>query len=273
MNKTKIEWCGKTWNPVTGCFHGCEYCYAAGIARRFGGADGCQDVKFIKNQIGMNHPLVELNTPVYRTKKNGEKATAPYPYGFIPTFHKYKLSEPQKLTKPDDIFVCSMADLFGEWVPVQWIRDVVDACSAAPHHRYLFLTKNPNRYNELNQLAMLPYGDRFWYGSSVTDKSARGARSVKKTERKLKTFWSMEPLLEPVNLEKANGRLPDWVIIGAETGNRKGKVIPRREWVEDIARVCADNDVPVFYKDSLRKRFPDLPKSEFPWGIKPTGKH
>lgn len=37
MNKTKIEWCSHTWNPVTGCFHGCPYCYARGIARRFGG--------------------------------------------------------------------------------------------------------------------------------------------------------------------------------------------------------------------------------------------
>jgi len=28
MNKSKIEWCDSTWNPVTGCLHGCEYCYA-----------------------------------------------------------------------------------------------------------------------------------------------------------------------------------------------------------------------------------------------------
>lgn len=28
MLKTKIEWCDSTWNPVTGCQHGCEYCYA-----------------------------------------------------------------------------------------------------------------------------------------------------------------------------------------------------------------------------------------------------
>ena len=27
-DKTKIEWCDSTWNPVTGCLHGCEYCYA-----------------------------------------------------------------------------------------------------------------------------------------------------------------------------------------------------------------------------------------------------
>lgn len=44
MNKTKIEWVvdpdgspGYTWNPVTGCRHGCEYCYAEKIAKRFKG--------------------------------------------------------------------------------------------------------------------------------------------------------------------------------------------------------------------------------------------
>ena len=37
MDKTKIEWCDSTWNPVTGCNHNCGYCYARGIATRFGG--------------------------------------------------------------------------------------------------------------------------------------------------------------------------------------------------------------------------------------------
>lgn len=36
MNHTKIDWCDSTWNPLTGCNHGCEYCYARAIAHRFG---------------------------------------------------------------------------------------------------------------------------------------------------------------------------------------------------------------------------------------------
>ena len=39
MQKSNIEWCDSTWNPVTGCKHGCEYCYARRIAARFGGYD------------------------------------------------------------------------------------------------------------------------------------------------------------------------------------------------------------------------------------------
>ena len=37
MNKTRIDWCGYSWNPVTGCLHGCPYCYAKKIAMRFDG--------------------------------------------------------------------------------------------------------------------------------------------------------------------------------------------------------------------------------------------
>ena len=32
MNKTSIEWCDYTWNPITGCSpasEGCENCYAS----------------------------------------------------------------------------------------------------------------------------------------------------------------------------------------------------------------------------------------------------
>lgn len=35
MNKTKIEWTDYSWNPVTGCNHGCWYCYAYKIFQRF----------------------------------------------------------------------------------------------------------------------------------------------------------------------------------------------------------------------------------------------
>lgn len=35
MNKTKIEWCDKTLNPVVGCSYGCPYCHARRINARF----------------------------------------------------------------------------------------------------------------------------------------------------------------------------------------------------------------------------------------------
>jgi protein gp37 len=35
MQKTKIDWCDMTVNPVIGCSRGCEYCYAKKLNSRF----------------------------------------------------------------------------------------------------------------------------------------------------------------------------------------------------------------------------------------------
>lgn len=43
MNKTKIEWCDITWNPVWGCKNNCSYCYARKIAKRFAGIKGLNE--------------------------------------------------------------------------------------------------------------------------------------------------------------------------------------------------------------------------------------
>ena len=189
------------------------------------------------------------------------KAT-PYPYGFEPTMHRYRLNQPERQEEPQTVFVCSMADLFGRWVPTSWIVEVLDACQRAPQHRYLFLTKNPARYLELDQVAILPHAENFWYGSTVANEDAAAAYPMPWAN--INTFWSMEPLLGPVDMNAAEG-LPQWVILGAETGNRRDKVVPRREWVDQIAAFCAENEIPVFYKDNLRAYFPDLPASALPW--------
>ena len=90
----------------------------------------------------------ELDKPKHIMRKNGLHK-APYPWFFLPTLHRYRLDQPSKWSEPRTIFVCSMADLFGKWVPDEWITEVFRACDAAPRHRYMFLTKNPKRYAEL----------------------------------------------------------------------------------------------------------------------------
>lgn len=150
--KTKIDWCDATWNPVTGCLHGCEYCYARRIAERFG-----------KHLMPIFTHYSVLNEPVREVRGICAGKVLPYPFDFTPTYHRYKLGEPSRWTKPRTIFVCSMADLFGDWVPDEWIEEVFQACKAAPQHRYLFLTKNPDRYFSLHSNGELPNEKNFFY--------------------------------------------------------------------------------------------------------------
>lgn len=247
MNKTKIDWCDSTWNPVTGCLHGCEYCYARGIAHRF---DGGKKLKYGVRTL--------LDEPVII---EGNKSA--YPFGFVPTFHRYRLND-YIGKKGRNIFVCSMADLFGSWVPENWIDEVFDTCEKAPQHNYLFLTKNVERYCELK--CGLPDGDNMWYGTSVTKESE--VSRFNSLPAFHKTFVSIEPILQDLEIKSHNVMFSqiDWVIIGAETGRRKNKVVPERKWIEDIVNECrnAYYPVPVFMKSSLAEIWVEPLIQEFP---------
>ena len=186
----------------------------------------------------------------------------PYPYYFDPTFHRYKLDEPQKWKKPRNIFVCSMADLFGDWVPDEWIEQVFKACEAAPQHRYLFLTKNPKRYMELKLKGKLP--KQHWYGTSVTRKDDRDFFAPG-----YNTFVSIEPILESFSDEKHAAyrqMVQPWAIFGAETGNRKNKIVPKKEWITELVDYYSKFGYTKFYmKDSLRGLMGADFRQEFPW--------
>lgn len=265
MNKTKIDWCDSTWNPVTGCLHGCEYCYAKSIAKRFGGAnDGEMDYEgeaiwtFEGEETGKNHVLdepVKWYSDDGRTVKN-----APYPFYFDPTFHRYRLNDYIN-KKGRNIFVSSMADLFGAWVPDSWIEEVFAACEKASQHNYLFLRKNPHRYVELVEKGILKCSDNMWYGWSETSESNRPGPMYfpNALPNPLKTFVSVEPILGSFHPS-----LGDWIIVGAETGRRKNKVIPKREWIEQIVEDCGKYNIPIFMKSSLADIWGEPLIQEFP---------
>jgi hypothetical protein len=54
----------------------------------------------------------------------------------------------------------------------------------------------------------------------------------------------------------------------SRSGNRKGKIIPKKEWIENIARECEYNDIPVFMKNSLSGIWQGELVQEFPWEVK-----
>jgi len=279
MNKTKIEWCDMTFNPVTGCLHGCSYCYANTIAQRFGlsfapklGDPGMEGASKYDSPEGMD-TMLELEKPYISGGR-----IQPYPMAFLPTFHRYRLDEPQRVKKPQTIFVCSMADLFGEWVPDGWIEQVFQACYQAPWHRYLFLTKNPGRYAEAVDYLENRVPDyvedltEMWFGATVTNNAHLTAAYDSAA-----TWLSIEPILEKIETDEwftAYRRGDDaemarwlWVVIGTETGNRKERIVPQRAWIAEIVDACRSAGTPVFMKNSLRPIWGEELIREFPWDV------
>jgi protein gp37 len=277
MNKTGIEWADYTWNPVTGCWgpsgtakhpNRCSYCYAARIAQRFFKpflGDDCTQPDTENFPFPTAHEI--------RYKKSG----GAWRYGFAPTLHSYRLGEPGRVKKPSKIFVCSMGDLFGDWVPDEWIKAVKDVARDCYWHTFIFLTKNPKRYHKF------AWPLNCWVGTTVTNQADADERLpwLLQVDASVR-FVSHEPLLGGINLHPpywyqwgCEGRSPDrntgklvhyhdercrrpwdWVIIGAMTG--PGAVKPEVDWIMDLAQQYRDAGVPLFLKDNLG--FKDQPQ-------------
>lgn len=257
MNRSRIEWCDHTLNIITGCRHGCDYCYARKMSRRFSG-----NVKLnltMRDKYREENGLYILDEPFIG--ENGRQII--YPFGFAPTLHRYRFGQLDKLKMGQNIFVGAMSDMFGDWVPDSWIDEVFRCCMEHGQNNYLFLTKNPERYVDLENL---PDGYNMFYGTTVTRESEMHLFNILPAFRR--RFASIEPILEDVRPEMHNllFRQVDWVIIGAETGQRVGKVIPEAEWILKIVEAADAEGTPVFMKDSLlpivgeknmRRDFPD----------------
>ena len=256
MEKTKIDWCDSTWNPVTGCLHGCDYCYARNMARRFSYEGETLDVPaelqrvWVEDSKGSGTGNHVLRYPV--DLLDGRRV--PYPFGFEPTLHRYRFND-YTGKQGRNIFVCSMADLFGEWVPNEWIEEVFNACEAASQHTYLFLTKNPERYYCLEDNGDLPDYQNMWYGITVTNKAQleRAVKAAGNLGCNVNTFLSIEPLHEDITQSEYWDPVKlmdyfDWFIIGTETGRRAGIITPEREWIQSIVKTCSDIEKPVFLK-------------------------
>ena len=207
MNKTSINWprLDYTWNPVVGCKHGCSYCYAKKISNRF-------------------HMIPKWEEPV---------------------FFPGRLGEPAKVKKPSIIFVGSMCDLFGDWVPNNWIIDTIKTCRENPQHTFMFLTKNSKRYREFK------FPNNCMLGVTITSK--HDLKDFYKNKGFLnynKSFISIEPLLGDFMGFVFNGW--DLVIVGAMTG--PGAIKPKKEWIDSIKHHN------IFYKENI-KQYMDVPNA------------
>ncbi|RWO23308.1 phage Gp37/Gp68 family protein [Mesorhizobium sp.] len=126
---SSIEWTDATWTPIrarnrqTGklgwhCEHdttGCVFCYAEGFNKR----------------LGTGLPF-----------KPGHRKD-------IDIFlDEEMLTAPLRWKKPRMIFVCSMTDLFADFVPDEWIDRVFAVMALAPQHSFQVLTKRAKRMRE-----------------------------------------------------------------------------------------------------------------------------
>jgi len=152
--------------------------------------------------------------------------------------------------EPSRIFVNSMSEV-AYWEPEWWDR-ILRRITETPEHVFMFLTKHPRAYEGKS------FPENCWLGVTVTHMGAMNALADAIFETtwddKYLMFLSIEPMLESIKMYVR----PDWIILGAETGNRKDRVIPKPEWIEPFLSI----DIPLFMKHNLpwsgrwRKEFP-----------------
>ena len=174
----------------------------------------------------------------------GEYGKHPKGERFKPRIHVERLLEPAKLKKPSKIFVCSMGELFGDWVSNDWIAKIIEAMGKFPQHTFQLLTKYPERMSGWR------FTENVWAGTTITNQLDLECMIDYSPLDCGVRFVSFEPLLGPIDLSAVAGGI-DWVIIGRMTGPGSDKYIPDMEWTSNIKNWCDEHEIPVFIKDNL----------------------
>jgi protein gp37 len=196
-------------------------------------------------------------------------AQSAYPNGF--EYHYWRpeqLDKPLGIKTPSRIFLDSMSDLMGHWVPREQVEHVLEICAQAPWHTFQLLTKNAPRLKEFS------FPPNVWVGVSSPPSIMFGKRlSPSQQERMVKTMlqslevvhvpvrWmSIEPLSFDIAPLLVNSPL-EWAVIGAATNGKKAYQ-PRREWVENVLDILDAQGTKIFFKGNLkwkpwREEFPE----------------
>ena len=249
---TPIEWTNRTWNPLRAIARdpvtktgwacekvspGCANCYAESINRRLG--------------TGLPYTVPAMT----------EVAT------FL---DEKRLAKPASWRKPAMVFVCSMTDLYGRWVPEADIRAIAFAMRGNPQHTFQVLTKRPERMAELHpRLTATGYmpESHIWRGTSAENQAAADLRIPHLLNVRTAVPWlSLEPLLGPIVLRPEWLAAIRWVVVGGESGS--GSRNCDVQWIRAIVHQCREAGVPVFVKQLGKKPMErrELPKFDWPRG-------
>jgi len=131
MGDTKIEWTEKTWNPIRARRKSDDsrgwYCELV--------SEGCRNCYAEK----MNRNTYFGNGLPYKP------ATLPE----VDLFLDDKiLQQPLHWSKPQNVFPCSMTDLFGRWAKDEWLDRIFAVMALAQQHTFQVLTKRPERMRD-----------------------------------------------------------------------------------------------------------------------------
>jgi protein gp37 len=177
-SKSAIEWTGSTWSPVTGCTKvspGCAHCY-----------------------IERTPPFRKERRFFARVGNEETTGVRLHPERLDPRHALY----PTRLADP--IFVCSLADLFHDAVPLDFIAEVYEVMRSCSERTFQVLTKRPERARQVFATFAARAelrGERFeplpnvWVGVSIENARYTWRADVLRQIPAAVRFLSCEPLL------------------------------------------------------------------------------
>ena len=251
-NKSKIQWTDITKNPIhlikSDGSNGGHWCHKI--------SEGCANC-YAESQN--NNSFFKFASHL--------KYTGNPPENLI--LDESILQEIISIKSPKKIFICSMTDLFGDWIPEYWIDQIFATMLIAKHHTFQILTKRPQRMKEylskpyhLNIARYIDqhFGDKFahenyelpakniWLGVTCENRKAVAQRLPLLLETPAKVrFLSCEPLLEGIYLALDEfDHKPNWVIVGGESGTNAR--FCNIDWISSIVGQCELSKIPVFVK-------------------------
>ncbi|MDT8419365.1 MAG: DUF5131 family protein [Desulfuromonadales bacterium] len=153
-------------------------------------------------------------------------------------------------------------DLYHEDVPLDFICNAIQTMDRARRlgHVFLVLTKRSERMGNFLSAVGEPIPDHVWHGVTTENQDQANERAPFLWDVPGKTFLSIEPMLEEIDLYRGgfsflhNLRSPkgtkykaiDAVLLGGESGKNARPMHP--DWARSVRDQCAAAGVPFFFK-------------------------